>query len=299
MLKVFSAVTFYTVFAISLVVLNKVLLSRFEAPLTSLWAQAIVSTSVTKIFTASGVVKVDFNARTMIDTWKVHAISSVSLIMGALSLQAVDASAFHTVARSLTIPMTALFSSILLHQSHSWLVVCGCLLISFGYATTLWIDLGWRPSFTIAGIIFGLLASTVSAVHTVWIKSSARVNLSDAEAVYYGNLFFVIFASPLLWFERLQISRFLARVDDTLYFMNASLLVGVIAVLFNFSIIFQIRTTSPLTHAISSSMRGVLQNVVCLQVFNEPPTGGKLVGSFFVLLGTITYLWGKQQKVKN
>ena len=299
MIKILLAVSFYTACAISLVILNKVLLSRFESPLACLWAQAIVSASVTRIICATGIFKGDFKTQTMLDSWRVHAISSVSLVMGALSLQAVDASAFHTVARSLTIPMTAVFSRTLLGQSHSWILLCGCFLISLGYAATIWIDLGWRPSFNSSGIFWGLASSIVSAVHTVWIKSSTRSNLSDAEAVYYGNLFFVIFAAPLLFLEGVQISRIIWRFEDTLYFLNASMAVGVIAVLFNFSIVIQIRATTPLTHAISSSMRGVIQNMVCLRVFDEPPTGGKLVGSVCVLLGTITYLWGKQHKLKN
>jgi hypothetical protein len=294
LLQTIPTVLLYTAVTIAWAIFTKGYLSNYRVPLTLLWVQALVASAALKSCILTGVARSKGSTWFLV-SWRLHAVSALSLILGTLALGEMDVSSYHILARSLTIPFSALLSRIVIGQRISWMSFFGCLLIFAGYATTVAIENGEKASFTKNGLEIGVAASVVSALLTVMVRTAQPAN-SDLETVYHGNLFFVLFGLPLIWFEGEEISRLLADPDATTCFFNAALVIGSLSVLVNFAIARQIRNTASLTHAFAVSLRGVSLTYLGISFFAEPVTGGKILGSVFVFFGTFAFLARSHQK---
>ena len=227
------------------------------------------------------------------DSFTVHAVGSMSLIFGSLALQEVDASVFQIVARSLTIPFSLILSRFLLKQKPTLWTLTGAVVVTIGFVATVAIDSEAKQLvFTHRGVLFGVVAALTAALHAVVIKNhvSKKHKISELELVFLGNVFFSLTAWPLLLGERAQIVRITGCFDNLVVFMAGSLFTATLAVGFNVAIMLQVKLTSPLTHTITSAVRGVIQNLVCVLVLKEPLTQGKVFGTVTVLTGTLIYM---------
>ena len=297
LLLTFAVVVLYSACAISLVVLNKLTLSKFETPIALLWIQALISAVLTRLLASGGIVKAHLDRpimKCLMDSWQVNLLGALSVVLSAFSLQSIDASVFHILSRSLTIPFTVILSKVFLNDRVSYVSLIGCIFIVFGFYATITLETGSRGMvFTPLGIGLGVASAFIAAYHSVVIKKSVDKTFSDIEMVYYSNLFFVIFGFPLALFEDGNLSNILSDGDLTRMFFLSSFVIGSISIVFNFAVIMQVKFTSPLTHMVSSAFRGVVQNLVCVAVLKESFTGAKLIGTVLVLCGTLLYLAGK------
>ena len=66
---------------------------------------------------------------------------------------------------------------------------------------------------------------------------------------------------------------------------------GIFGYLINVAGFLQIKVTSPVTHMISSALRGVLQTLVAMAVFGDHVTLGNAFGIALVLAGSSWYTW--------
>ena len=287
-------VLFYICSATALVLLNKTILAAFGTPFTALWCQSIVSACLARSFSGS-----NFTDRPLYETLKeqmdLNTIAAASLILSALSLQQVDASAFHTIARSLTIPFTVILAFLFLGSRPTKTSLFGCLLVAAGFASTVGLvfDSSRGLGFTKLGMILGVCAAGVAAMHSVMIKQAVDRKLTDSEMIYYSNVFYVIVGFPLMLLEDLKLLDILRDQESLVIFLAGTGLTGAIAMLFNLAVLSQVKFTSPLTHAISSAFRGVVQSLVSVYALREPFTGNKLTGMVLVTIGTLFYLLGK------
>ena len=289
-----AVIVTYGVLAISLVIANKKFLSRFRAPFVTMWMQSVVSSLLTWQGATTGLLHINSTrslTAALTESFWLNVVWSVSLIFASLALQEVDASVFQIVARSLTIPFSVILSRVFLKVQPSLSALMGALVVTNGFVFTVILDsTGPRIIFTQRGVFFGILAAFVSALHAVLIKNKVGGKLSELELVFYGNIFFAITAWPLILGESAQILEIVGCWDNLLVFLAGSLFTGTLAVAFNVAIMLQVKLTSPITHTVSSAVRGVIQNLVCVLVLRETLTVGKVAGTVTVLVGTLLYM---------
>ena len=71
---------------------------------------------------------------------------------------------------------------------------------------------------------------------------------------------------------------------------------GVFGFLINVAGFLQIKVTSPVTHMISSALRGVLQTLVAVVCFGDVVSAGNAVGIALVLAGSSWYTWARHHE---
>jgi GDP-fucose transporter C1 len=218
-------------------------------------------------------------------------------------LKYVDAS-FYQIARGLVLPLTVLFSVFFLRNSRpSVRIFVACGAVTLGFFVGVFLDGSHNsrtndkgPSFL--GIFFGILSSMTTAAHAIVIKKSLEVVNGDAiELSWYSNILSSVLLLPLivlagelpdvldliktpffssagsstlvtfLWGSLITVSLVLAFVRRvcvlTLIFQ------GIVGWLLSIAGVLSIKITSPITHMISSAVRGILQSFLGVYFFGD------------------------------
>jgi GDP-fucose transporter C1 len=246
-----------------------------------------------------------------------------------MCLKYIDASMYQ-VARSLILPFTVVFQYVFLRKPSSMAVLLCCAVIFAGFLTGLFGD-GSNPQALIgeikgeddddddddnpastgasmSGIIFGVLSSLSTALHAVVIKSSLEaVQGNTLELVWYNNVLTAVALAPLVLaageYDQIQTLLFPPE-DDPAYWNGSSyalwhtlcigtLVTGFFGFLINLAGFLQIKVTSPVTHMISSAVRGVLQTIIAVWIFSEVLTAPRVLGILFILTGSAFYTFVK------
>jgi GDP-fucose transporter C1 len=78
-----------------------------------------------------------------------------------------------------------------------------------------------------------------------------------------------------------------------------TLLTGFFGFMLNLAGFLQIKVTSPITHMISSALRGVLQTVIAVWLFGDIVTAQRVVGIAFILAGSSYYTWVRSVEMEQ
>jgi GDP-fucose transporter C1 len=215
----------------------------------------------------------------------------------------VDAS-FYQIARGLVLPLTVFFSIFFLRNSRpSIKIFVACGVVTVGFFVGVFLDGSHNsrtdskgPSFL--GIFFGILSSITTAAHAVVIKKSLDVVNGDAiELSWYSNILSAVLLLPLivlagevpdilafistpvvsttgnsalttfLWGSLITVS--LALVFTRREYALIPIFQGVVGWLLSIAGVLSIKITSPITHMISSAVRGILQSFMGAYVFGD------------------------------
>ena len=211
--------------------------------------------------------------------------------------------------------MTVLLSWLFLGNKASFGVLQSVVVVCVGFV------IGAMSKLTVAtldlGLVMGVLSTFTTALETIIVKRYAP-KLSLLRAVYITSLFgFATFA--LLAVISGEVDEFATIVHDSklaAYFglppsvvgsgPSFNVIVGSIIVsgtayyLVSLAAVLQITVTSPVTHTISTAVRGVLQTLLAVLLLpNEGLTGSQVVSIFFILAGSAAYTWVKEQQRKG
>ena len=221
------------------------------------------------------------------------------------TLKYVDAS-FYQIARGLVLPITVLLSPLFLASRPSLRVLISCAVVTAGFFIGVLLDNystspvtavpGQSSTHILAssiGIFFGLLSSVTTATSAVIIKRSLDVvNGNTLHLAWYNNLLSSIVLIPIivlagegpevrkLLFETAAGKDWTTFLWDTLLTVSAPLLEGrrlksvfCAQGLFGFLIciagFMSIKVTSPITHMVSSAVRGVVVTVFGVWFFHD------------------------------
>jgi len=156
---------------------------------------------------------------------------------------------------------------------------------------------------------FGVASSAITAIHSVVIKQSLNVVNGSALALsWYTNLLSAALLAPLLILagESSDILKLLFGVNELLVdpdsmsplqtFIWGSIITGVIGFLMSIASLLSIKVTSPITHMVSSAVRGVAGSLLAMKLFQEIITTGRASSIGTILLGSILYTWVKHQE---
>lgn len=193
----------------------------------------------------------------------------MGLVFNTYCLQYVDAS-FYQVARGLVLPFTTLFSYLLLSTRSSPGALLAVAVVCVGFF--LGVSAEHLHTSTL-GTMLGVFSSLTTSVHAIVVKRSLSVvRGSTMDLVYYNNLL-----SAILLFPLVLLSREYSTVLEMTYagglafhtFLSGAVITGVFGFLICIAGFLSIKVTSPVTHMISSAVRGVIQTFLGAWCFGD------------------------------
>ena len=295
--QVVAVVSFYVVVSIAMVMVNKSILKKTSLPLLFLWAQLVFATAVLKMCGSAQLTYIP--AITLADSKRLFpliAINALGLTMNMMCLARMDA-VLYQITRSLVLPVTVVGSVFFKQEGVSgvsWRVVNACTLIFCGFIIG---TFGEEHSVAVSidGVIFGILSSFTTAIHSFVIKSSLNTYESQGpfDLVYLNNVLSAILLFPALLLEAGKWPAFFGNLKEIRTFLFGTLISGCTGLLINIAGFLQIRVTSPLTHTVSSAARGVLQTFAASVLLNETITASRSIGVIITLVGSCLYSWIK------
>lgn len=232
-------------------------------------------------------------------------LNVLGLSFSNYTLKYVDAS-FYQVARGLVLPFTVAVSFFMLSSRPSLRILICCAIVTFGFFIGVFLD---GTPLSVVGVGFGVASSVITAIHSVVIKQSLNVVNGSALALsWYSNLLSAAVLAPLLILmgEGPDVVKLLFGVTELLIepgaitplqtFVWGSIITGIIGFLMSIASLLSIKVTSPITHMISSAVRGVAGSLLAMKLFSEIITTGRASSIGIILLGSILYTWVKHEE---
>ncbi|XP_013068827.2 GDP-fucose transporter 1-like [Biomphalaria glabrata] len=309
-IKVASVVTAYWVISISMVFMNKYLLSsddlKLDAPLFVTWFQCIVtfllcillslgSQFVPKYVSFPGV-KIEL--KLLRATLPLSIIFVCMITFNNLCLKYIGV-AFYFVGRSLTTVFNVVFTYFMLQQTTSGkaLACCGIIIAGFFMGVD---QEGASGTLSIVGVIYGVLASASVALNAIYTKKVLPlVDNNVWRLTYYNNINASILFIPLMimFGEVGEVVRF--PLLSSITFWNWMIMSGVFGFAIGYVTGLQIQVTSPLTHNISGTAKACAQTILACIYYHDIKTNLWWVSNMVVLFGSAGYTEVKRREMNQ
>jgi len=312
-LTVLGTVSFYLVAAIAMVMANKWVLNQTAIPLFFLFTQLIIAVILFATLHSTGYIfripERPLDATLYKGLAPMVFMNVLNLNLNNFTLKYVDAS-FYQVARGLVLPITVVMSSLLLHHRPTLSILSAVGIVTFGFLVDVALDLapGGLTTTTPLGVTFGILSSITTALQAVVIKRSLDVVKGNAmDLAWYNNLLSSVIMIPCIFLAGEVpdvLDLFLGAGNEKALstFIYGSAITGLFGFLICIAGFLSIKITSPVTHMISSAVRGVVQSLIAVWVFGDIITSGRASSIALILGGSIYYTWVKhleQQEKDN
>jgi GDP-fucose transporter C1 len=297
-----AVVASYFVISISLVFVNKVLLTpgaSIPAPLFVTWFQCLVTVGICWLFgelgrgAAPGTFFAQF-PRFAYNPAVGRQLATLSIVFvgmvtfNNLSLQYVEVS-FYNVARSLTIVFNVVLTYVLLKESTSVTTMACLAAVILGF----FVGAKGEVRFSLLGTLFGVVSSVFVSLNSIVTKKAMPlVDKNQWKLTAYNNVNACILFLPLIVASG-ELDVIAAHADLLLspYFWGVMLVGGVFGFLIGIVTIMQITATSPLTHNISGTAKACVQTGFAFYIWGNPTTFENLLGIALVLAGSLAYTW--------
>ncbi|KAF9022227.1 hypothetical protein BDZ89DRAFT_1163366 [Hymenopellis radicata] len=304
---VIGVVLFYLVAALSMVMANKWVLNTTTTPLFFLQMQLMIAVI---LFVISDVMRflpdrLTFDIKTCKGLVPMVSLNVVGLSFSNYTLKYVDAS-FYQVARGLVLPFTVATSFVVLHSRPSLRIIVACTVVTMGFFIGVFLD---GTSVSLIGIFFGVVSSAITAMHSVVIKQSLNVvNGSALLLSWYTNLLSAMVLLPIIVLagEGADVLKLLFGADEFTVadgalstlgtFLWGSAITGALGFMMSIASLLSIKVTSPITHMVSSAVRGVAASLLGMWLFHDVITTGRASSIATILFGSIYYTWVKHQE---
>lgn len=292
-LRIVAVVSSYWFVSISLVFVNKYLLSsqdvKLDAPLFITCFQCVV----TVLFIILGSVTTS-STNIQLSTGILSSVLPLSVIFVAmitlnnLCLKFVGVP-FYYIGRSLTTVFNVILTFTVLHQKVSYKAVTCCIIIIFGFVLGV-NEEGVAGSLSIRGVLYGVFASFFVSLYSIYVKKILPVvDGSILRLTYLNNVNAVILFLPLmLVFGEFSIVYHFTHLND-LYFWVLMTIGGIFGFAIGYVTGLQIKVTSPLTHNISGTAKACAQTVAAVVWFQETKTPLWWISNSVVLAGSAAY----------
>ncbi|CAK9294657.1 unnamed protein product [Gordionus sp. m RMFG-2023] len=298
-LIIFLVVALYWIISISLVFINKYLLSdeifQLKTPLMITWFQCVISlllcVSINLLSKFVGIINVPacpINYKICEESFPLAIIFVGMIIFNNLCLKHVGIS-FYYIGRSLTTVFNVIFVYFILRQRTSLRVIMCCVIIIAGFL--LGVDQeNVTGTFSYLGGLYGILASACVALYSIYLKKLLPiVDESVWRLTFYNNFNACFVFIPILIWNG-EFGRFLSAP-----FLSDPKLWGLIGCsgLFGFAIGYvtglQIQVTSPLTHNISGTAKAAFQTLLGVLYYHEIKSLTWWLSNVIVLGGSMAY----------
>lgn len=154
-------------------------------------------------------------------------------------------------------------------------------------------------SLSIAGVIFGVLASLFVALNAIYTKKMLPLVKGNIwQLTMYNNLNACLIFIPLMIFNNeIRLLGLFEHFYD-LKFWLLMFLSGVFGFAMGYVTGLQIEVTSALTHNISGTAKAAAQTVLAVVYYNEYKPFLWWLSNSVVLIGSAAYTWVKQNEMK-
>lgn len=314
-----SVVAAYWFVSISMVYLNKVLMSSdgvsIPAPLFITWFQCVVTAiicwaagkiaeTIQKRNTRLPVSQDEADSKVHANSFftqfpkaeyktsigrKIFPLSVVFVGMitfNNLCLKWVEVS-FYNVARSLTIVFNVVLSRIVLGSPTSarTMLCLGVVIVGF------FLGANGEANFSYKGTVAGVCSSLFVSLNSIFTKKVLpAVDNDHWKLTFYNNINAVILFMPLMAYYEFE--ALLAAMHTQFLnplFWGAMLVAGVFGFSIGIVTVLQIKATSPLSHNISGTAKAAVQSMMAFYIWKNPATFMGVAGMFVVLGGSLLY----------
>ncbi|XP_070558142.1 GDP-fucose transporter 1-like [Ptychodera flava] len=308
--KIAAIVSLYWIVSISMVFINKYLLSspdlKLDAPLFVTMFQCFVTVVLCVLLGISGswfkafsnFPKVRFDPKVSREVLPLSVVFVGMITFNNLCLKYVGVS-FYNVGRSLSTVFNVILSYAVLKQTTSVkAIICCCVIIS-GFI--LGVDQeGNTGVLSYMGVVYGILASLCVSLNAILTKKVLpAVDGSIGKLQYYNNINACILFLPLLFLT----GEFTVLLNFEKIGATAFWTVMTISGLMGFSIGYvtglQIQYTSPLTHNISGTAKACAQTIIAVVYYSEIKTALWWLSNGLVILGSGAYTHVKSMEMKQ
>lgn len=301
--KIFLVVAFYWICSMSVVFLNKYILTyaeyEFPFPLFVTWFQLVVAFvlliicgfSRLKIF--SLVPPFEFKLSIAIRVLPLTVVYVSMLAFNNLCLAFVEVS-YYQVARSLTIIFNIVFTYFILKNKTSKAALLACSVVFLGFILGSY----GESHFSYTGLFFGVCSSMFVALYGIYVKKKLPVvDNNEWRLLHYNTTMAIALLYPIVKmsgeFEEMHIVYFIDRPE----FWVVMVITGVTGFLINIATFLQIKFTTPLTNTISGTAKACVQTVFSVILFQNPITLMNGFGIFLVLFGSGLYSFIRYKKI--
>ncbi|XP_012936571.1 GDP-fucose transporter 1 [Aplysia californica] len=309
-IRIASVVAAYWTISISMVFVNKYLLSsesvKLNAPMFITWFQCVVTVLLCFLLSIGGQLfpqfvsfpAVKLEGKLIRATLPLSIVFVSMITFNNLCLKYIGV-AFYFVGRSLTTVFNVIFTYFILQQSTSAkaLGCCGVIIAGFFLGVD---QEGASGSLSIVGVLFGVMASASVALNAIFTKKVLPlVDNNVWRLTLYNNInaTFLFLPLMLVFGEFREVYEFplLTQVS----FWNWMTISGVFGFAIGYVTGMQIQVTSPLTHNISGTAKACAQTVLGCIYFGESKTGLWWLSNMVVLAGSGSYTEVKRREMKK
>jgi len=302
--RIFSVVALYWFVSITMVFVNKALLSgqsSLNAPLFITWYQCAVTAAACYAVasfpnTNLSVGQLQISTSVLKKVLPLSVVFVAMITFNNLCLKYVGVS-FYYVSRSLTTVFNVIMSYVILGQKTSMkaIICCGIIILGFYLGVDAEGDAG---SLSVMGTIYGVLASLSVSLYAIYIKRVLpAVDDNVWLLTFYNNINAMILFVPLIvvfgelpeiisYSELFTIKFFLLMTAGGIFGFAIGYVTGL-----------QVKVTSPLTHNISGTAKAAAQTVLATQWWGEIKTTWWWISNMIVLAGSAAYTKVKQMEM--
>lgn len=302
--KIFMVVSLYWFISITMVFVNKSLLSgqgNLSAPFFVTWFQCVVtvagcyallalSRAAPRMFSFPDI---EFKPAVAKQVLPLSVVFVAMITFNNLCLQHVGVS-FYNVGRSLTTVFNVVMTFLIMGQKTSLKAIGCCGIIVFGF----WLGVdqeGSGGTLSISGVIFGVLASLCVSLNAIFTKKVLPVVDNNIWLLsYYNNINATLLFIPIMVLGGEVNEVMNAEAIHTTSFWVEMFIGGIFGFAIGYVTGLQIQHTSPLTHNISGTAKAAAQTVIATQINNEIKTVMWWGSNVMVLSGSMAYARVKQ-----
>jgi GDP-fucose transporter C1 len=192
------------------------------------------------------------------------------------------------VARSLTVLWTALFTKLLLGKSVSVLRLSAVCVVFAGFV----VGSKGEKLFDWTGLVSGVVASIFVALYGIYVKRALpAVSNSEWRLLIYNTVLALVLLLPVV---ALKGELAVLNPSDPAFTSDsrtwiALAISGLMGFIINIAIFMQIKYTSPLTNAISGTVKAAVQTLLGVVLFGNIISLLNFVGIVMVIGGSFWY----------
>lgn len=304
--KICLVVVSYFVVSISMVFLNKVLMTTkgasIPAPFFLTWLQCVLSVIICWLlgyFSKRKMFGIEGYPEQTYDPVIASQVLPLSLIfVGMIGFNQIClfyvAVSFYNVARSLTIVFNVVFTYFFLSQITSMAAIGTLLIVVTGF----FVGADGEVEFSLHGTFFGIMSSVFVALNSVYTSRISEVVGNDKWKLSFYNNMNATFLFPVVMYVAGEASILQQNFDilgsKTFWILN--ILAGLLGFMIGIVTVMQITMTSPLTHNISGTAKACVQTALAFMIWKNPATFGAIVGTGLVLGGSSLYTYVRMKE---
>jgi len=324
---IFAVVATYWTISISMVYLNKVLMSNNDfsvaAPLFVTWYQCVItslicwlaglcggrsqhsrgysilsSTELSDINTApkpsffAQFPKASYKIGVAIKIFPLSCVFLAMITFNNLCLKYVEVS-FYNVARSLTIVFNVFLSWVLIGVQPSKKTFACLFVVVFGF----FVGTEGEGNFSMFGTSCGVLSSLFVSLNSIFTKQVlSAVEDNHWRLTWYNNINATIIFIPLIYYFEVDFIQEQKEKLENKEFWIALTLAGCFGFAIGIVTVLQIKATSPLGHNISGTAKAAFQSMMAFHIWGNEASFMGITGIFVVLGGSLLYTYLKMKE---